>query len=559
MNTKKWFVKKTNKEFLDYIAHKASISKLLAQILVSRGIKTPDDIKVFLSPKREQLHDPFMLPDMEKAVERIKKAARDRETVLIFGDYDADGITSTSILLEVLTSLGINVIFYIPDRIAEGYGFNCDGVTYAREKGASVIITVDCGIKSCEEVRKARHAGLDVIITDHHIPDTCIPEALAVINPKRSDSRYPYKDLAGVGVVFKLIQALAPEKTESVLDLAALGTVGDYVPLHGENRIIAFHGLKRLNTVQRPGIKALKKTAGIEGQSLNSTFLSFTIIPRLNAVGRLYHAGDAVELLTTHNRERAETIAFRLEAANKKRRLIEKEIFESALKKIDDFKTDNAFVLSSEGWHPGVIGIVASRIVEEFYRPTFLFSLENGLARGSARSIPGFHLYNGIDQCKDILLAYGGHSQAAGLRLSVKNVNFFRERINSIVDSMVSDEDFIPQIKIDAGVALNDIDFNVVKEIGKLEPFGSGNDEPVIGVKGLKVVEPRIVGQSHLKMRLRQNNITFGSIGFHMGKLFDSVASSPFVDAVFSLTIDEFRGYPEVQLNLKEIRPGKIS
>jgi single-stranded-DNA-specific exonuclease len=553
-----WLVNRNSPEFLKHVSNKLAISPAFAQVLLNRGIKDPDSIKDFLSPSLTNLQHPFLLPDMKKAVERINSAVKENETVLVHGDYDADGITSTSLLVSTLRRLGLNVFYHIPNRITEGYGISAKGIEAASACGATLIITADCGISSKEEVATARSLGIDTIVTDHHEPPGELPGALAVINPHRSDSGYPFKYLAGVGVSFKLAQALLKDTAmpEDLLDLAAIGTVADSVPLLGENRILVTYGLKVVNRSScRVGIQALKDSAGISGE-LRSVRLSYTLIPRINAAGRLDDASSVVELFLTEDIDKAKGIVNRLEEQNKKRQKIGEDVFKSALNMVGPGHPDSAIVLSSSEWHQGVIGIVASRLVDIFYRPVFLFSADGSTAKGSARSIPPFHLYKGITECADLLLAFGGHSQAAGLKILTDNLPAFRERINHIVKSTLSDDDMIPTLEIDAGVTLSEVNFDLIRDLNLLEPYGESNKEPLLGAKDVEIVDHKIVGNNHLKIKLRQNGRNMDTIGFSMGGLLEKIEESITVDIAFSPCINEWNGSKGLQLKLKAIRPG---
>lgn len=558
-----WLVKRTNPEFLKYLSDKLSISTTLAQILVNRGMKEPDSIKDFLYPSLDNLCDPFLMPDMKAAVERIRTAIDRSETVFVHGDYDADGVTSTALLVSALRRLGLKTFYHIPNRFTEGYGVSSKGIEKARLCGSGLIITVDCGISSGMEIALARSMGIDVIVTDHHEPPDKLPEATAVINPRRLDSEYPFKCLAGVGVAFKLVQALLQsmeqkgEKADlnEYLDLVALGTVADSVVLTGENRILAAYGLKVINNAKcRAGIKVLRDSANIEGE-LRSGQLSYTLIPRINAAGRVDDAGVVVELLLTQDNEEAKRIAGLLEEQNRERQKIGERVFRSALNMVDQDNPGNAIVLSSAEWHPGVIGIVASRLVELFYRPVFLFSVKDSLAKGSARSIPPFHLYNGVAECADILIGFGGHGQAAGIKILPENLNAFRERINLIAGKSLQSDDITPVLSIDASVELSDVKIDLVKELSLLEPYGEANSEPMLGARQVKMTDYRIVGNGHLKMRALQKNTGIDTIGFGKGDVINKITMSATADIVFVPCINEWNGTRSLQLNLKAIRP----
>ena len=559
MMHRNWVVNRTNSEFLQYLSAKASISPAFAQILVNRGISDADSIKNFLYPSIKDMHDPFLMPDMGKAVERLKDAVERRETVFVHGDYDADGITSTALLVSVFNKLGLKTCYHIPNRITEGYGISSTGIQKARDCGAGLIVTADCGISSEESVLSARAAGIDVIVTDHHEPPEKLPDATAVIDPHRKDSEYPFRYLAGVGVAFKLVQALVGAygnmPMEEFLDLVALGTIADSVPLTGENRILVIRGLKEINNNScRAGIKALKEVTGVSGD-LRSGRLSFTLIPRINAAGRLDDAGEVVELFLTEDEEKAKAIASILDGQNKKRKKIEGDVLRSALEMIDPNDLDSAIVLASHDWHPGVIGIVASRLIEMFFRPVFLFSIKDSVAKGSARSIPSFNLFEAISECSELLLGFGGHRQAAGLRLSSEKLPDFRKQMNLIVEKNLSADDMVPKLEIDAAVKLSDISFNLLKELSLLEPYGVSNREPVFGAKDINVLDRRIVGDNHLKMRLGQGETSLDTIGFSMGDKIQNIGAASSLDIAFVPNINEWNGTRNLQLNLKAIRP----
>ncbi|HDZ84719.1 MAG TPA: single-stranded-DNA-specific exonuclease RecJ, partial [Nitrospirae bacterium] len=483
----KWVVSRTNSEFIDYLSREASISTVLAQVFVNRGIKDAAAIKDFLNPSMESFHDPFLMPDMDKAVLRLKAAREKDETVLVHGDYDADGITSTTLLVSVLRRLGIKTFYYIPDRMTEGYGFGDKGIEKAVECRAGLIITADCGITSAKEVAAANSKGIDIIVTDHHEPPEELPAALAVVNPHRKDSEYPFKYLAGVGVVYKLVQALIKSlqltadslQLNELFDLVALGTIADSVALVDENRIFAAYGLEEIRRQHcRPGLAALKEVAGVD-KDMQSGRLSYTLIPRINAAGRLGDASEVVELFLSEDRDKAKEIAQHLDEQNRERQKIEAIVLESAVKMIDPEDPGSAIVLWSDEWHPGVIGIVASRLVGMFYRPVFLFSVKDSLAKGSARSIPPLNLYKTIVECSDLLIAFGGHHQAAGLKISTENLQAFRESMNAEVEKTLSPEEMMPVLEIDAALKLSDVNFTIVRELGLLEPYGELNREPV--------------------------------------------------------------------------------
>jgi len=593
---RRWFVNRTNTEYVDYLSRAASISPVMAQILINRGIKTPKSIYDFLNPRISDLSDPFELIGLRSAVERVRTAVKRGETILVHGDYDADGLSATAILVYALKKIGSNVYYFIPNRIDHGYGFNLAGVEKAKELGAKLIITVDCGITSFEAVAISRKAGIDVIITDHHEPlrtteqkraksleckpaesreqdfynpafsqlshgSLLLPDAVAIVNPKVSQPHSPISNLSGAGIAFKFSQALdisshgSCEMSSFLFDLTAIGTIADVIPITGENRIIVREGLKLIEDGARQGLRALKKISRITGGELKSGLLPFTIIPRINAAGRAADANDVVRLLLTDSEDEAVAISTWLDGLNSERQRIEEEVYQEALRKLEHKDARSAIVLSSEGWHPGIIGIVASRIVETFHRPAFIISVRGDSAIGSARSIPPFDIYEGLAGCGEFLLGFGGHKQAAGFRLKTDNISLFEERINRIAEENLIENDFTPSLEIDADVNLSRVTFNLIKEIKLLEPYGFGNPEPLLGSKSLEVVYPRVVGNNHLKMKLRQRSQFLDAIGFDMGSFFERLEVSTTIDAVFTPVINEWEGGRCLQLNLKAFRP----
>lgn len=579
LSAKRWLVSRTNHDYVSYVSKVASVSDALAQVLINRGLRTPSDIELFLNPSISRLSDPFSLPGMRTAVDRIHRAAGASETVMIHGDYDADGVTATAILVETLSALGIRTAYFIPDRIEHGYGFNTAGLRAAKDAGASLIITVDCGISAIDTVKEASRLGIDVIITDHHEPvrlpsiqsaandpsvsdamlrpedKFILPEALAIINPKVTDS--PLSILSGAGVAFKIAQALfsnEPERWHSLFDLAAIGTAADSVPVVGDNRIIVKHGLELVRDGARQGIKALKNAAGIRSDFFRSSLLSFILTPRINAAGRISSAGDVVKLLTTKDEAEATTLAMWLNELNARRQQIEEQVYQDALAMAGTMENKGVIVVASEAWHQGVVGIVASRLTERFNMPSFVLSVMNGSAKGSARSIPGFDIHHSLSMCSSVLSRFGGHKMAAGLALDSAYIDSFRMMMSEIALNSLSHEDLQPQLNIDAAVSLNDISVALVDEIGRLEPFGYGNEEPLFGTKNLEVVQARVVGSNHLKLYLKQNSRSVDCIGFDMGSMIDDVQTAGIVDAAFVPAINEWNGGRYLQLNLKALR-----
>ncbi len=579
---KRWLINRTNPEYVGYLSKAASLSPVFAQVLINRGVKTPGDISDFLNPGLTNLSDPFDLPGMKAAVDRIKTAWRRNERVLVHGDYDTDGLTATAILVRALKSCGVDVHYFIPNRMSDGYGFNPPSVALAKRIGARLIITVDCGIASFEAALSAKGQGIDLIITDHHEPliksskskvqgceckngsgDFELPEAVAVVNPKLDFQKPKLSMLSGAGVAFKMAQALGADGTLPfasddalrLLDLAALGTVADVVPLTGENRAIAKAGLKYIQDADRPGISALISVAGLGGKEIKAGLLSFTVVPRINASGRIGDSADVVTLLLSDSAEDTLSIAERLDRTNTERQRIEEEVYQEAFSQLKEKGHDAAIVLFGKDWHLGVIGIVASRIAEKFNRPTFIFTMEDDVAKGSVRSIPAFDVYSGLSACSDLLLSFGGHRQAAGVKLEAADLMRFEERMNAVVKGALQKEDFLPTVEIDSEIPLSSVNASLLREFSKLEPVGAGNREPVLGAKRLVFQNPRVVGGKHLKLKMRQRSLSIDAIGFDMGNLLDRLDSLTLLDAAFTPAINEWNGNKYIQLTLKALRP----
>lgn len=576
---RRWFVNKTNAEFVGFLSRAASISPICAQILINRGLKTAASVSEFLNPSVSGLEDPFLLSGMQAAVSRLKQAATLGERVLVHGDYDADGVTATAIIVQALRSAGVDVHYFIPHRVTHGYGFNQPGVDRAREIGAHLILTVDCGISSFPAVAAAAATGIDVIITDHHEPlpvatpmlqsavllnGFMIPPAIAVINPKlQPDAVWRLTHLSGAGIAFKVAQAIAAtdglrfgfDDLLPLLDLAALGTVADVVPLTAENRILIREGLRYIDSSARPGIRALKSVSGLTGKAVRSGLLAYTMVPRINAAGRVSDAHDVVRLLLAETEEEAVTISTWLDGLNTERQKIEGAVYQEARSKIDQTAMDSVIVLAGEQWHPGVLGIVASKLAEEFGRPAFIFSIENGMAKGSARSIPAFDLCRGLAECRELLLAFGGHRQAAGVKLETSRLADFTAALSRIVRRTVAEGGLQPSLEIDANVSLSEVTPALAAEMELLEPFGFGNAEPLLGSRALEVINPRTVGNNHLKMRLKENFSAIDSIAFDMAAAFGALDSPEKIDAVFTPSVNEWKGNRYLQLVVKAIRP----
>lgn len=552
-----------SEEITDF-SKKFNIPPAVAVILLNRGIKTERQVMSYLKKGLDGVHNPFLLNDMQKAVDRILKSVSAHEKITVYGDYDADGVTSTAILYKFLRSIGANAEYYIPDRISEGYGLNIKAINRLAKNGTKLMITVDCGITSVGEVEFAKTQGISVIITDHHTCKEELPRAEAVINPKRPDSTYPFDGLAGVGVAFKLILALAvqlgmnsKEIFTQYADLAAIGTIADVVPLIDENRIIADKGIKAITETKNAGIKALFAVAGADGKPITSTSVAFSITPRINAAGRLGSAKTAVELLTEEDCEKAYETARILDELNCKRRMMEQDILSEAMEQIASFESEQyVYVLSHDGWHHGVIGIVASRICDRFYRPCILISSEDGKGKGSGRSIEEMNLFDALTECDDILTAFGGHSQAAGLSVRTDKISEFRNAINLYAKKQFENKQLIPKIKIDCNLNPSSITLGAAKTIAKLEPFGSGNENPVFSAEGMKIVSVSQMGADgkHLRLCVSYGDYTFNCAGFGMGELCEKLSVGQTVDIAFTMNVNVYRDEENLQLLLKDIR-----
>lgn len=555
------------------LAAEAGIPPLMARILANRGILDATSVMSFLSPRLSDLNDPATLPDIDKAVERIHQAALNNQKVVIYGDYDVDGTSGTAILVQFLNLLNMNVGYYIPHRIREGYGLNANAIRRFTSDDVQLLITVDCGINAINEIQRANDAGIDVIITDHHEPGTEIPNAYAIIDPKLSTSEYPFRHLSGSGVAFKLAWAVAqrlspgarvtPEFREFLMDalgLAALGTVADVVPLLGENRVIAKFGLEALTVSRSPGVRALIEIAGLDGQRLDSHHISFRLAPRLNAAGRMTEASLCVELFTTDSTVKAHEIAEKLEENNRQRQQIQRSVLESVRKKLQlevDLETDRVLVLADEFWHPGVLGIVASKLVDDYYRPTVLVALDEGVGKGSGRSVPQFNLFDALAECDGPLISFGGHSQAAGIKIHYDDIAEFRIALNAYAAEKLDLQDLVCSYDIDAQVELDEMTVENVSNIDRLAPYGEGNRQPLFCAKDLRLVgTPRTIGREdrHLTFYVRQGQTSLRTIAFDMAHLFDDVRKSQYCDLAFRAKIHERNGSRSVEIEAIDIK-----
>ncbi len=556
---KKWSFYEVEQEKINEISNKYNITKLLAQILVNRGITEEKEIRTFLEPTRNDFYDPFLLPDMEKAVDRIIEAINNQEKVMIFGDYDVDGITSVTVLKKFLKERGLETGYYIPNRLEEGYGLNKEAVEKIIEQGYTLIITVDCGISGIEEIEECNKLGVQTIVTDHHEQGENIPNAYAVIDAKRKDNKYPFRELAGVGIVFKLIQAISTklnlEEKEYLkyLDIVAVGTISDIVPLINENRVIAKLGLMLIKMTKNIGLRELIIASNYK--QIDSNTISFGIAPRINACGRMGHQEEALKLFLTDNIVEAKEITNKLNKYNSERQEKEGNIFKQALEKLqtENIENRNTIVLGGDNWYHGVIGIVASKLTESFFKPTILVCFEGEDGKGSGRSIPSFDLHEALSYSGNYLEKFGGHAMAVGLTLKKENFESFKEKFEEFAEQK-NIKQIIPTIKIDCEISKNDLKLETVEELKKLEPFGEKNQRPCFVYKGLKINSIRALSEGkHLKLSLRDDNQLIDAIGFNLGHLADEFLIGDKVDIVGILEINEYNGIKKVQINLKDI------
>ncbi len=560
---KKWEICEYDKELVEKVAKQNNLSELMATLLVNRGISTKEEIEVFLEPTRNDFHDPFLMPDMKEAVNRIEQAIKDNEKIIIYGDYDVDGVTSITVLKKFLMDRGMtNVGYYIPKRLDEGYGLNKESVKKIAEEGYTLIITVDCGITGMEEIKYAYELGMEVIVTDHHEPLDEVPKAVAVIDCKKKDNQYPFKGLAGVGVVFKLIQAISQrlnlEEKEYLkyLDIVCIGTISDIVPLVDENRVISKLGLKLVAQTKNLGLKSLLEENVGKNSSVNANTVSFGIAPRINACGRIGYEQDAVKLFMTQNILEAQNLTEQLNCYNKTRQEIEKNIFEEAKEIIEknNMQKKNTIVIGKEGWHHGVIGIVASKITELYFKPTILIGFENGIGKGSGRSVPGFDLHDALHRLGNYLDKYGGHEMAVGVTVSQSNFDKFAEELEKRAQEFHT-EQLMPIISIDKEIAGKDLGIEMAEDLTKLEPYGTSNKVPLFLIKNLKIDSIRtLVEGKHLKLTLQDGNNIINAIGFNLGYHAENFLLGDKVDIIGMIEINVFGNNRNIQINLKDIR-----
>jgi len=562
-----WEVMECDEDAAARLAADVGISRIVARILINRGVTTPDEITDFLDPSLSALHDPFLLPDMQPAVERLTRAVRQGERICVHGDYDVDGVTGAALLVRTLRALGATVDYRLPHRRHEGYDIKVATVEEAAANGVRLILTCDCGINAFEPAARARELGVDLIITDHHEPGAELPRAVAVVNPKRRDVQYPFPELAGVGVAYKLAQALVrnlDSNEESFkarfVDLVTLGTVADVVPLIGENRAFVKHGLNAIASSKKIGIQTMLREAKLSGKPLSTYYLGFVLAPRINAVGRMDDASKALELLLTQDEARAVELAQEMERHNTERRAEQERILDEAIAQAEtkDIDSTPVLVLSAADWNTGVVGIAAGKISEMFCRPAILLSRDEecGVASGSARSVDGFNLLESLHHCCHLLGRYGGHASAAGLSLSLENLDEFECAINAYAADMLTPEQLIARIVVDAELTPSDITRSLADSLARLEPFGEGNSEPLFISRGMKVLDRQRVGDgSHLRMRVDgDGNGPLSCICFGLGDMESSVELGSRVDLCYSIRLNAYNGVESVQLVVKAIR-----
>ena len=556
---KKWQIYETDSQKVQELIDKYNLNLLLATILVNRNILETENLDKFLKPTRNDFHDPFLMPDMEIAVERILKAIENKEKIIIYGDYDADGITSITVLKSFFKDIGVDVFSYIPNRLEEGYGLNKPAVKKIVDDKYNLMITVDCGISAIEEIDYANSLGIETIVTDHHEVGEKLPNALAIVDAKRKDNMYPCRDLAGVGVVFKLIQALSIKlnlKEESYLkylDIVCIGTISDIVPLIDENRVIAKLGLMLVNQTKNLGLKSLLMSSGYK--KIDSTTISFGVAPRINACGRMGHAEEALKLFLSNNLNEVQELTKKLNDYNVKRQDIEKRIYEEAVKQIEErnLNKNNTIIVAGENWHHGVIGIVASKITEMYFKPSILLCNEGDESKGSGRSIPGFDLHDALMKCLDHIEKFGGHSMAIGITIKKSELEQFSQSLENVAKEEHTEE-IVPIVQIDAKISLSDINKEMVESLNQLEPFGEGNKMPIFVIKNLKIDSIRALTEGkHLKLTLREGNNMVNAIGFNMGSLAEEYKIGDKIDVAGMLEINSFNGVDSVQINLKDI------
>ena len=564
---KRWVENKiANGDIISILVDRLNISSIIATLLVNRGIKNYEEAEQFFRPKLKDLHDPFLMKDMEQAIDRIEQAIQKNERILIYGDYDVDGTTSVALVFSFFQSFYKNIESYIPDRYKEGYGISIAGIDYAKSTDTTLIIALDCGIKAIEQVAYAKSLGIDFIICDHHLPSEQIPDAVAVLDPKRKDCNYPYKELAGCGIGFKLVQAytiknnIPFEEISPYLDLVVVSIAADIVPLDGENRILAYYGLQQLTSNPRPGLKALLEYSSAKDITIND--IVFFVGPRINAAGRIDHARHAVDLLIAENDVIAKRLCDTINDKNTERKEFDQNITIQAIEMLeqsDELKNRKSTVLFNADWHKGVIGIVASRLIDKYYRPTIILTESNGFASGSARSVIGFDVYEAISACSDLLEQYGGHKYAAGLTMKVENVSEFSSRFEKYVSETILETSLQQEIDIESELNLADFDSKFYRILKQFSPFGPGNMKPIFISRNVQLAsDVKLVGKNganHLKFTVVQNgSYTFDCIAYGLGSCKEAIEQTEGFDICYSIEENTWRDKTSIQLNIKDIR-----
>lgn len=557
-----WKIKQPNLDLQKEISQALDISEILAQLLINRGVRSAEEAKGFLDCDLANLHNPFLLKGMKKAVQRIRKAKATGEKVMVWGDYDIDGITSVTLLMSVLKEMGVHVLHYLPNRLEEGYGLNEKGAKEAKKKKVGLLITVDCGISAHQTINYLKKIGIDTIVTDHHQPgEGSLPAAVAIIDPLQKGCSYPYKYLAGVGLAFKLACALSGNQKDVLdryLDIVALGTVGDIAPLTGENRILVKQGLVNLGKTEKLGLVALIKVSGLANREINARHIGYILGPRINASGRLGSPEDSLRLLLATTEDEAYNLAQKLSKGNRTRQRIESQTLQEAIEQVEsriNFKEHSIIVLGAPHWHQGVIGIVASRLVERYLRPTIMISLKDDFGQGSGRSIGNFHLLEAVTKCKDLLEEYGGHRRACGVKLKKDRFSEFSRTINQVASEMLVPEDLIPTLEIDAQIPLFNLNTGLIEQLDVLSPFGADNPKPLICSSKLKIKsKTSIVAGRHIKFWVTDGRLTCEAIGYNKVGVFPQLLAGQTVDLAYSPSINNWQGNFSIQLKIEDLK-----
>lgn len=556
---KQWIIKSATPDQSASLSNALGVDPIIAQLLINRSISDVAEASDFLKADLSGLNDPYLFKDMDKAVERIRLAAKNAETILVFGDYDVDGVTSSVILNKIFKKMGIKVVHHIPHRMTDGYGLNHDIAEIAHQQNVTLMITIDCGVTACAEVQTIRDRGIDVIIIDHHEPsEQGLPNATAIIDPKQKDCQYPFTELASAGLAFKLAQALLPELDQELLDLVALGTVADVAPLRSENRVLVKAGLKQILQTQNKGLKALLELTKIKKKPITPFHIGFVLGPRINAAGRMDSAHTSLDLFLSENEVEARSLAQELDSYNYNRQKMQNNTITEALSIVEsqiNTTDEKVIVLNKEGWHKGVLGIVASRLTDKYYRPAVVISTENGVGTASCRSIDGFHIQNALEQCHHMLENFGGHEGAAGLTIKAEQIDPFRKLINEIAQNTLEVKKLAPKLHVDCEIPLSQVTLELADTVEQLQPFGEGNPTPVFCSRRLNAKSyPQILGRGTLKFWVDNGETSLSVIGFGMEKFADMVKPGAKLDLAYEVSIDDWNKAPQAQLRLKDIK-----